>query len=89
MDIVKQARDLMYSQTQINKAPSWRLTEIAINKGKKLAKKYNENEKLILTSLYLAHTVFDQEWGGEVELILEDCINEAELNCKKIYELFK
>lgn len=183
MDIVKQARDLMYSQTQINKAPSWRLTEIAINKGKKLAKKYNENEKLILTSLYLAHTVFDQEWGGEVQkshpklsaefskeylnkwkvsdeeqkiilnsieahhnhintetkiaeivknaecfkfvtvegsliwlhelglrqfdydearkkvikkmeqkrelLTLEDCINEAELNCKKIYELFK
>jgi len=67
VDIVKQARDLMYSQTQINKAPSWRLTEIAINKGKELALKYNENERLILTSLYLAHTVFDSIWGGKVQ----------------------
>lgn len=46
MDIVKQSRDLMYSQTQINKAPSWRLIEIAIHKGKELAKRYNENEQL-------------------------------------------
>lgn len=122
MDIVEQARELMYKQTQINKAPAWKLTEIAIEKGKELAKKYNEDEGLILTSLYLAHTVFDRVWGGEIQkahpklsaelgirqveydeakekvikkmeqkrslLTLEDCIKEAEINCKEIIKLF-
>lgn len=67
MDIVENARELMYNSTQINKAPSWRLTEIAIEKGKELAKKYNEDESLILTSLYLAHTVFSPVWEGEIQ----------------------
>lgn len=67
MDIVEQARELMYKQTQINKAPAWKLTELAIEKGKELAKKYNEDERLILASIYLAHTVFDRVWGGEIQ----------------------
>ena len=66
-DIVQLSRELMYNQTQINKAPAWRLTELAIAKGKELAKRYNEDEKLILVSLYLAHTVFSPIWEGEVQ----------------------
>lgn len=67
MDIVELSRDLMYQQTQINKAPAWRLTELAISKGKELAKKYQVDEKLVLTSLYLAHTIFSPIWAGEVQ----------------------
>ena len=67
MNIVELARDLMYQQTEINKAPAWRLTEIAIKKGKELAKEYQEDERLILTSLYLAHTVFSPIWAGEIQ----------------------
>lgn len=66
-DIVKLSRELMYQQTQMNKAPAWRLTEHAIKKGKELAEKYQEDERLILTSLYLAHTVFSPIWSGEVQ----------------------
>lgn len=57
----------MQKQTKMNKAPAWRLTQLAILKGKELAQQYNENEKLILTSLYLAHTVFSPIWGGEIQ----------------------
>lgn len=67
MNIVELSRDLMYQQTKINKAPAWRLTELAILKGKELAKKYEVNEKLVLTSLYLAHTVFSPIWAGEIQ----------------------
>lgn len=67
VDIVELSKELMYEQTKINKAPAWRLTELAILKGKELAKKYNESEKLILTSLYLAHTVFSPIWEGEIQ----------------------
>lgn len=67
MNIVKLSRELMQKQTQINKAPAWRLTELAISKGKELAEKYHEDERLILTSLYLAHTVFSPVWGGEIQ----------------------
>lgn len=67
MDIVEKARELMYEQTQKNKAPAWSLTELAIEKGKELAQKYNEDERIILTSLYLAHTVFDRVWQGEIQ----------------------
>ena len=66
-DIIQLSRELMYNQTQTNKAPAWRLTELAIAKGKELAKKYNEDERLILTSLYLAHTVFSPIWEGEIQ----------------------
>jgi Fe2+ or Zn2+ uptake regulation protein len=67
VDIVEKARELMYKQTQINKAPAWGLTELAIEKGKELAKKYGEDERLIVVSLYLAHTVFDRIWKGEIQ----------------------
>lgn len=67
MDIVELSRELMYQQTQKNKAPAWRLTELSILKGKELARKYNENERLIVTSLYLAHTVFSPIWAGEIQ----------------------
>lgn len=66
-DIVELSKELMYRQTQINKAPAWRLTELAILKGKELANKYKEDEKLVLTSLYLAHTVFSPIWAGEIQ----------------------
>ena len=65
--IIELSRELMYKQTQINKAPAWRLTELAIEKGKELAKKYNEDERLILTSLYLAHTIFSPIWEGDIQ----------------------
>lgn len=67
MDIVEKARELMYKQTQINRAPAWRLTELAVEKGKELAKKYGEDERLVVISLYLAHTVFDRVWKGEIQ----------------------
>lgn len=43
------------------------MTELAILKGKELAEKYHEDERLILTSLYLAHTVFSPIWAGEIQ----------------------
>ncbi len=67
MNIVQLSKDLMYQQTKINKAPAWRLTELAILKGKELAKKYQVDERLVLTSLYLAHTVFSPIWAGEIQ----------------------
>ena len=65
--MVELSKELMYKQREINKAPAWRLTELAIAKGKELARKYNEDERLILTSLYLAHTVFSPIWQGEIQ----------------------
>lgn len=67
MDIVEQAKQLMYKQTQLNKAPAWRLTKLSIEKGKELAEKYNEDDRLILTSLYLAHTIFSPIWADEIQ----------------------
>ncbi|MCL2229342.1 MAG: hypothetical protein FWC00_05985 [Firmicutes bacterium] len=67
MDIVLLSKDLMYSQTQVNKAPAWLLTELAIEKGKELSKHYGADERLVLTSLYLAHTVFSPIWRGQVQ----------------------
>lgn len=67
MDIVKLSKDLMYKQTRKNKAPAWVLTEIAIKKGKELSRKHHADEKLVLTALYLAHTVFSPEWQGKIQ----------------------
>ena len=67
MKLIEQSRDLMYQQTKINKAPAWKLTKLAILKGKELAEEYREDEKLILTALYLAHTVFSPIWAGEIQ----------------------
>ena len=67
MDIVKLSRNLMYKQTKKNKGPVWLLTEMAIDKGVELSKKYQVDERLVTTSLYLAHTVFSIVWNGAVQ----------------------
>lgn len=67
MDIVKLSKELMYKQTLENGAPSWLLTELAIKKGKELAVKYNVDDRLVLTSLYLAHTIFSPIWKGDIQ----------------------
>ncbi len=67
MDIVTLSKELMYKQTQKNKAPAWMLTELAVEKGDRLSKKYDVDERLVLTSLYLAHTVFSSVWNGDVQ----------------------
>ncbi len=67
MNLVENSRQLMYKQTIKNKSPSWLLTELAIKKGRELSKKYNVNERLVLTSLYLAHVVFSNVWKGKVQ----------------------
>ncbi|HLD85529.1 MAG TPA: HD domain-containing protein [archaeon] len=79
MDIVNLSRELMRKQTKKNKAPAWLLTELAIEKGKEFSKKYNVNERLVLTSLYLAHTIFSP--------ILEDDIQKN--HTKLSYEFAK
>ncbi|MFH1977816.1 MAG: hypothetical protein ABIJ92_00630 [Candidatus Aenigmatarchaeota archaeon] len=66
MDLVKLSRDLAYEQCKKNDSPPWLLTEIAIRKGKELAKKYNVDEKLVLVSLYLSHTIFDNKTGNSM-----------------------
>ena len=66
MSLIIASKELMKKQTQKNKAPAWRLTEIAIKKGKELSKKHNVDERLVLTSLYLAHTVFNPIWKGDM-----------------------
>ena len=76
MDIVNLSKNLMYKQTQENKAPAWLLTELAIEKGKELSKYYNVDERLVLTSLYLAHTVFSPVWKDEIQM------NHPELSAK-------
>ncbi len=65
--IVGKARKLMYERTLKNGAPAWALTEIAIRKGKELSRKYNVNENLVLTALYLAHSVFSTKIKGKVQ----------------------
>jgi len=67
MDIVKLSRELMQKQTQKNKAPAWLLTEIAARKGKEFSKRYDVDERLVLTSLYLAHTIFSPDWEGDIQ----------------------
>lgn len=61
------AKKLMKDQTKKNGAPVWRLTEIAVDRGRKLAKKYGAIEDLVVISLYLAHTVFSKDIGGEIQ----------------------
>jgi len=67
MDTIKLSKELMQKQTQINKAPAWLLTELAIKKGKEFSKKHDVDERLVLTSLYLAHTVFSPIWKGDIQ----------------------
>lgn len=58
MDIVALSRELMYQQTLKNKAPSWLLTELVVKKGEELAKQYSVDQRLVITAIYLTHTVF-------------------------------
>jgi HD superfamily phosphodiesterase len=67
MEIVKLSKAIMLEQTRKNKSPVWQLTEIAIDKGKELSKIYNVDERLVLTSLYLAHTIFSPVWKDETQ----------------------
>ncbi len=57
----------MYRQTLKNGAPAWGLTEIAVQKGKELAKRFHVSEELVVSSLYLAHVVFSKEINGKVQ----------------------
>jgi hypothetical protein len=66
-NLIGKARELMKKQTRKNKSPAWPLTEIAIDKGRELAKRYDVDEELVVVSLYLAHTVFDREIRGKVQ----------------------
>jgi hypothetical protein len=65
--VVTKARDLMARQTKRNGAPAWALTEIAVNQGKFLAKRYKVDQNVVSVSLYLAHTIFSTEIKGEVQ----------------------
>jgi hypothetical protein len=67
MDLVEKSRQLMRRQTDKNRAPAWSLTEIAIRKGTELSKKHKVDERLVLASLYLAHTAFSPVWKGRVQ----------------------
>jgi len=66
-NIIDLSKELMYKQTQVNKAPAWLLTELAIKKWKELCKVFKVDEKLVLTSLYLAHTVFSPIWDWDIQ----------------------
>ena len=67
MDIVGLSKKLMKERTKKNRSPVCKLTEIAIRKGKELSKKYDVDEKLVLTSLYLAHAVFSPVWKDDIQ----------------------
>ncbi len=67
IDLVEKSKKLMHEQTLKNKAPAWLLTKLAIKKGRELAQKYNVDEKLVLTSLYLAHTIFSPIWQDDIQ----------------------
>lgn len=67
VDIIKASKRLIYQRTLKNNAPTWALTELAVNKGKKLAKKYRVNRKLVIASLYLAHTIFDEKRKSKIQ----------------------
>jgi len=57
----------MHNQTLKNKAPAWLLTELAVRKGGELSKKHCVDEQLVVSSLYLAHTVFSPVWDGDIQ----------------------
>lgn len=57
----------MYRQTKKNNAPAWLLTELAVRKGRALAKKYKVDERLVVVSLYLAHTFFSSVYKGRIQ----------------------
>lgn len=85
-NVVLLSKKLMKSQSIKNEAPAWTLTEIAIRKGEELSKKYDADVNLVSTALYLAHTIFDKEYGGKIQSNHEKL--SAEFS-KKYLELWK
>ena len=67
VDLVEESKKLMKQAILKNDAPSWLLTELVVEKGKELANKYDADEELIITSLYLAHTVFSKGLKDEIQ----------------------
>jgi len=57
-DFVERARQLMLEQTEKNRAPSWLLTELAVEKGRQLAKKHDVSEEAGLQAL----DEFEDKW---------------------------
>lgn len=66
-DFIDKARELAKQQCEKNHAPAWGLTELAVKKGRFLAKKYAVNAELVTIALYLAHSIFNEERGGPVQ----------------------
>lgn len=57
----------MFRQGKKNNAPAWELTEIAVAKGKQLARLYKVDEALVMASLYLAHTIFSDKLRDRIQ----------------------
>lgn len=82
--LVELSKKLMHRQTKKNGAPPWRLTEIAVAKGKVLSKKYKVDSELVITALYLAHTIFSKIVQDNIQKNHEDLsANFAEKYLKK------
>jgi len=56
----------MRERTEINGAPAWGLTELAIANGIVFARAYGVDPALVQAALYLAHIVFSKERGSEI-----------------------
>ncbi|NCP72102.1 hypothetical protein GW835_01770 [archaeon] len=64
--IIKKSKALMEKQTKLNKSPPLQLTKIAIEKGKDLSKSHKVDKNLVIVSLYLAHTIFNQQKSSKI-----------------------
>lgn len=76
-NIVELSKELMYKQTQINKAPAWGPTELAILIGVRKIE-YDETKEKVLKKMEQKRKL----------LTLDECIKEAETNCNEIIKLF-
>ncbi|OGN28091.1 MAG: hypothetical protein A3A33_04095 [Candidatus Yanofskybacteria bacterium RIFCSPLOWO2_01_FULL_49_25] len=66
-NLIQKSRDLMKRQTKKNGAPAWALTELAVRKGKELAKRCGVDEELVVVSPYLAHVVFSKKPKNDIQ----------------------
>lgn len=57
----------MKEKTMQNKAPAWRLTELAQKVGKELAQEFKVDVNIVMLTLYLQHIVFNPIVGGEIQ----------------------
>lgn len=67
-EILQKAKELAEEQAKKNGAPVWGLTEIAVEKGKELAKKYKLEENSVMAALYLAHIVYNDKEDSEIQI---------------------